>query len=147
MQKLRNLALGFLVVVMLAVVPAAYAAMAVQWDPYSDPYADKLVIQSSENQTTWSTVTDNISTSDTYAAIPTYGTNNIMVYYRLIAVDTDKQSNDPGYFASSNVINYYWTTGGGGQITISPPGGFGFIDCSNPADGSEQGICSELGLQ
>lgn len=129
------------VLVAILLIPLmARAQMAVEWDPYSDPDAEGLRLQQSEDQVTWATCVDNIPTSDTTLAVPTYSKDNTRVYYRMVAYAGEDVS-EP-----SNVVSYYWTTGGGGHEGLAAPGMIRFIDCTNPADAGEQQICTDLGL-
>lgn len=123
MKYLRNLILTILVLSFFAIVPAAYAAMAVMWDQYTDPNATGLRIESSTDQSDWSIEKDNIDTGDTGASI-TAGADNTRVYYRMKAFNATDVS-DP-----SNVVSFFWTTGGDGSVGLQTPGVAGFVDCT-----------------
>ena len=100
-------------------------ALTVAWDTYTDTNATGLRIESSLDQTNWSTVVDNIPTDAVASEIPD-GPDSTRVYYRMRAFDnaTPENVSDP-----SNVISYYWTTGGGGFEGIAPVDGIKLLDC------------------
>jgi hypothetical protein len=126
--------------VILLIPLLARAQMAVEWDAYSDPEATGLRLEQSVDKVNWTTCLDNISTSDTSAVVPTYAQENVRVYYRMVAFN-DTDDSEP-----SNVISFYWTTGGGGHEGLGAPGLIRFIDCNNPVGAGEQQICQDLGL-
>lgn len=97
-------------------------ALTVAWDAYTDDTATGLRIESSIDQTNWSTVVDNIPTDAVASDIPD-GVDYTRVYYRMKAFNATDVS-DP-----SNVISYYWTTGGGGHTGIAPVDGVKLLDC------------------
>lgn len=100
-------------------------ALTVAWDTYTDANATGLRIESSTDQSTWSTAVDNIPTNLISSEIPD-GPNATRVYYRMRAFDdaTPENVSDP-----SNVISFYWTTGGGGFEGIAPVDGIKLLDC------------------
>ena len=100
-------------------------ALTVAWDAYTDTNATGLRIESSTDQTNWSTSVDSIPTDAVASDIPD-GPDNTRVYYRMRAFDnaTPENVSDP-----SNVISFYWTTGGGGFEGIAPVDGIKLLDC------------------
>jgi len=100
-------------------------ALTVAWDAYTDDTATGLRIESSIDQSTWSTAVDNIPTTNVASDIPD-GPDSTRVYYRMRAFDdaTPQNVSDP-----SNVISYFWTTGGGGHEGIAPVDGIKLLDC------------------
>lgn len=140
-MTLRKIFTLGIILAMFLVVPAAYA-VTVMWDEYSDSNANKLIIESSPDQSVWSTAVDSINTGETGAVIPA-GPDNTRVYYRMKAVDTDAEPDIVS--GPSNTASYYWTTAGGGQIGLQSPGSFGFIDCTGTLDGAETKACTDSG--
>ena len=139
MKKYFYLTLA-IAVILLGAWSYSYAQMAVAWDPYTDTGATGLRLQQSTDQSNWTTCVDNISIGDTSLEVPTYSQENTRVYYRLLAFNAEEVS-EP-----SNVVSYFWTTGGGGYEGLATPGLIRWIDCKNPKDGGEQQICQDLGL-
>lgn len=116
----------------------AFAEIAVSWDPYSDPQATGIRLQQSTDQTTWSTLIDNIAVSAVGVALPAHGTVE-RVWYRLVAFSADDIS------APSNTVSLFWNTDGTVIEGLSGPGNFKWIDCNNP-QGDEVQICNDLGI-
>ena len=126
-MTLRKIFTLGIILAMFLVAPAAYGAMALVWDSYTDPTADNLRIETSSAETgaSWTQLGSDLPTTSTSVAISN-GASDTRVYYR--------------------VVSYYWGPGGGGGTGIQSPGGVGFIDCSNPANGAEDDVCTSLGL-
>lgn len=139
-MKLKKYLLSIIFTLLFGIfAQSAIGAMALAWDTYSDPLATGLRLEESIDNSNWSTLVDNIPTSDTAVAVPTHQTENERVFYRLVAFNSTDVS------SPSNVISYFWTTGGGGYKGLQTPGLIRFIDCSNPT-GAEVQICDDLGL-
>ena len=139
-MKLRNYLLSIIFTLFFGIfAQSALGAMAVAWDAYTDPIATGLRLEESTDQSNWTIAVDNIPTSDTAVAIPTHQTENERVFYRLVAFNSTDVS------SPSNVISYFWTTGGGGYEGLQTPGLIKFIDCNDP-QGAEVQICDDLGL-
>lgn len=138
MKFFKSLVLAMALV--LGFVCFSYAELAVAWDPYNDPDATGLRLEQSLDQQNWEALVDNIPTDAVATGVPNHTADYQRVYYRLVAFNADEVS-DP-----SNVISYYWTTGGGGTEGIGSPGNLRFIDCDNPQGTAEQQICTDLGL-
>ena len=136
---MKKLLLTILFVLVVG-VSYSFAELVLAWDAYSDPNATGLRLQSSLNQTTWATLVDNIPTDSIATAVPNHITDYERVYYRLVAFNATDVS-DP-----SNVISFYWTTGGGGSEGVGSPGNLRFINCDDPQNPTEQQICTDLGL-
>ena len=101
---------------------ASANAMTVAWDAYTDTAATGLRIESSTDQSTWSTAVNNIPVNMTATDIPN-GADNTRMYYRMLAFNASETS-DP-----SHVITFFWTTGGNGYENISPVNGIKLLDC------------------
>jgi len=128
-----------IVLVLLFAIPlAASAQMALAWDEYTDPTATYLRIESSTDNSSFSTLVNDISTEALGSLVPNHTTDNQRVYYRLIAYNTSDQS------TPSNTVSYFWTTNGGGQQGLLKPGDIHFVDCSNPQGGEVQ-FCLDIG--
>jgi len=138
-HKMRKLFLAILLVLMVG-VSNSFAELVLAWEPYSDPNATGLRLQSSLDQQTWAALVDNIPTDNIAVAVPNHTADYERVYYRLVAFNATDIS-DP-----SNVVSFYWTTGGGGSEGVGSPGNLRFIDCNDPQNPTEQQICTDLGL-
>lgn len=102
----------------------ANAAMTVAWDTYTDPVATGLRLESSTDNSTWTTAVGDIPTSMVASDIPN-GPDNTRVYYRMVAFNASEDA-DP-----SNIISFYWTTGGNGFEKVAPATGIKFLDCAS----------------
>jgi hypothetical protein len=141
-MTLRKLFTLGIILAMFLVVPAAYGAMALVWDDYTDPTADNLKIETSDSETgTWTQLGADLPTTSTAVAITT-GVSDTRVYYRVTAFNTEAS-------ASSGVVNYYWNPDGGGGTGLQGPVGIGFVDCSitHLPTSAEFAICAGLNLQ
>lgn len=128
-------------ILLMFMVTIASADMAVVWDAYTDPTANFLRLESSIDNSSWSTSIDNIATTDTALAVTQNATDYQRVYYRMVAFNGDEVS------LPSNVVSYFWTMDGGGQISLQTPGGLGVINCSDQSNTqAEKDICTGLGL-
>lgn len=130
-----------LALILLFAMPLMASAMTLVWDPYSDELADSFTIYHSTDQSNWVELVENIPTSYIATEIPD-GADNTRIYYMMRAVFADGES------GNSNVVTYYWTTGGGGHTGPAAVGGVSLLDCGpldNIADdGSpEWDICNE----
>lgn len=133
-MKLTKFVVALIVMVFLGMVStSAYAAMALQWDSYTDSSADGLRILSSTDNINFSTLVDNIPTDKVVSTVPN-GPQNTRVYYKMIAFDGDVES------TPTNTVSYYWDSQGGGSIGIQAPGTIRLIDCSDPANDA---ICQD----
>lgn len=99
-------------------------AMTLAWDAYTDPAATNLRIEASTDNITWNIEVDSIETSIVASDVPN-GPDSTRIWYRLRAYNTNTQEqSDP-----SNVVSYFWTTGGGGFEGVAPVDGVRLLDC------------------
>lgn len=136
---MKKIIMGLIIFTVMLFSFNLYAAVVIAWNSYTDSSATGLKIESSTNQINWNVLIPNISTDTVAYILPDQSNLNQRVYYRLKAFNSTNVS-DP-----SNVISYYWGETGSGT-SLQTPGGFGFVDCSNPKDNSEEQICNDLGL-
>lgn len=134
--------LGILVAAALLFSGTAFGQTIV-WDTYTDTEADTLrIYQSSTKPYNWQELTFGIAKDNVAAEVPA-GPDNTRVYYKMNAHDStnDMESSD------SDVVSFYWTTGGGGTVGPAGVGGIRLLDCSTydsiTDDGSpEWDICA-----
>ena len=119
---MRKILIGFVLVLSLLLVNSAYS-MTLAWDIYTDSNATGLKIESSIDQSVWATVVDNIPTTNVASEIPDNTTDDQRVYYRMKGFNATLES------GPSNVVSYFWTTGGGGHSGPAPVGGVKLLDC------------------
>ena len=100
-------------------------AMTVAWDAYTDTEATDLRIYHSLDQSTWSLLVDSIPTNIVASEIPDNPNDQERVYYMMRAYDSGEDAES----GNSNVISYFWTTGGGGHTGPAGVGGVSLIDC------------------
>lgn len=126
------------IVIALFLFVTSASALTVAWDTYNDPIATSLRIYSSTDNTNWTLLVPDIPTSSTSVQVPNHTVDNQRVYYLLRAHDSagNQESGD------SNVITFYWTTGGNGVVGPAPVTGIRPLDCSvhdtSPDDGSPE---------
>jgi len=131
-MTLRKLFTLGIILAMFLVVPAAVHAegIVIQWNLYSDPGADNLILESSVgDQSSWSEIEATIATTATVQAVApptTIPAKGVRVWYKMFAENTSSgEKSDP-----SNVVSYLWKSDGTGQIGLQSPGGVGFLDCT-----------------
>ena len=114
--------LGLVILLLVfGLVPAANA-LTLSWDTYSDVNATGLRIEKSADNSTWTMAVDNIATDKVASDVPDGG-DFTRVYYRMRAFNATDTSNP------SNVISFYWSSGGGGYEGLAPVDGVRFLDC------------------
>ena len=133
-----------IVLVLLFAIPLAANALTLAWNSYSDTGATDLRIYHSLDQSEWTLLVDSIPTDMVASEIPD-GSENTRVYYMMRAVDTNP--NPDAESGNSNVVSYFWTTGGNGHTGPTAVGGITLINCGPldniPDDGSpEWEICN-----
>lgn len=135
--------IGLIVIVMVMLCVGLANALTTAWDSYTDPNANIFRIYSSLNESgPWAVLIDDIPLSHVAAEIPDHTTDNERVYYIIRAYD----SVDDLESENSDIVSFYWTTGGGGYEGPSSVMGIRLLDCDPydaiPDDGSpEWQIC------
>ena len=113
-------------------------ALTLGWGVYSDPTATGLRIQSSTDNSNWTTSVDNIATDKVASVIPD-GADYTRVWYRIIAFNSTDAS------TPSNVVSFYWNTGGGGNEGLAPMSQIRLLDCdeilAGPDTHTDYAIC------
>ena len=99
-------------------------AMTLAWDTYTDSTATGLRIEASTDKANWSTIVDNIPTDKVAAEVPD-GADYTRIYYRMKAFNSDDISQP------SEVVSFYWSTGGSGQTGLAPVDGIRLLDCDS----------------
>jgi hypothetical protein len=102
---------SLLILVALLFFAVSVQAMTLAWDPYSDPQATDLrVYHSTSSSGPWSLLVDSIPKDKVSSEIPD-GADYTRIYYLMRAYDSagDQES------ADSNIVSFYWTTGGAGH--------------------------------
>jgi hypothetical protein len=97
-------------------------AMTLAWDSYTDPTATGLRIESSTNNVDFTTIVDDITTDNIASEVPD-GPDNTRVYYRMKAFNSTESS------TPSNMVSFFWTTGGGGYSGLPPIDNIRLLDC------------------
>ena len=144
MEKLLKTVISMVLVsAAVLLITSTVNAMTLAWDVYTDSKATNLRIYQSLDQTNWTILVDNIPTDMVASEIPDHTTDYERVYYMMRAADTTVPTNDPKHESpNSNVISYYWTTGGSGHTGPEAVNGVTLIDCGYydniPDDGSSQ---------
>ena len=131
------------IVLVLLLITSAHA-LTLAWDPYSDTVTTDLRIYTSIDKTTWSILVDSIPADEVASEIPDNLNDYERVYYMMRAYDSvnDEES------GNSNVVSYFWTSGGSGHTGPAGVGGVRLLDCSSfdaiPDDGSaEWTLCND----
>ena len=130
-------------VIMLFLFVVPVNALTLAWDAYSDPEASVLRIYGGASESgSWAIVVGDIPTTYEASQLPDNPNDNERVYYTIRAYDSvnDLES------ANSNIVSFYWTTGGGGSEGAAAVSGIRFLNCNPydamPDDGSpEWAIC------
>ena len=112
----------FLIALMVICFSFNAHALTLVWNPYLDTTATFLRIESSTDGINYIIAVDTIPTAMVATAIPN-GPDQTRVYYRMRAYNDIDQS------TTSNVVSFYWTTGGGGWEGLSPVDNIHLLDC------------------
>jgi len=133
--------MALLVLSFLAVVPAAYAAVVVMWNEYTDPDATYLKIERSTDGVNWGDEKSQIDKALTGAQLETQPNGTYMMY-RMKAYNSSAES------IPSNVVDFTWNSSvPGGGSSMQTPGEFGFVNCDTAIEPSaEYDACVDAGI-